>query len=140
MRTVDWRPRMEENLQRVKSTPFEWGVHDCALFAASHVNVISADPEHRNLDEVFKGKYSTALGSIKALKQQGYDSLRDLLKSKFEEIHPVFAGRGDLVIALDEEGNQAIGICLGEHCGFLRPEGYGYLIRTSQMIKWAYRV
>jgi hypothetical protein len=40
-RRPDWPERLAATLERARPVPFEWGVHDCALFAAACVYAVT---------------------------------------------------------------------------------------------------
>lgn len=40
-RRPDWPERLAEHIARHRTTPFAWGVHDCARFAADAVEAIT---------------------------------------------------------------------------------------------------
>lgn len=136
IRIVDWRTRMESNLISVRTKPFEWGTHDCALFASDHVNAIT----DVNLGENFRGKYSTALGAIKTLRDAGYGNLLELCQDKLPEIHSSLTRIGDIVILESEETGYGIGIVLGENVGVLTSNGYGIIKRSDNRIKTGFRI
>lgn len=80
--------------------PFEWGTADCAtLFADWVLSVTGYDP----LSDV-RG-YKSAGEAIKALRQSGFRSCIDLVASRFVEIAPAHAHRGDLVFPVDAQNN-----------------------------------
>jgi hypothetical protein len=39
-RTPDWKPKLHKYLDSALNTPFVWGKHDCALFAAKAVDAM----------------------------------------------------------------------------------------------------
>lgn len=107
-------------------TPFVWGEHDCALFAADGVKAITGV----DIAADFRGKYAdevSALASIKAI--CGGTSVADAAawcaaKHTMPEWRaPLFAQRGDLVV-LEESGRMIAGlvhlngrhvVCAGEN-------------------------
>jgi hypothetical protein len=94
-RYVDWEVRLMAYLEPLRLTPFAWGKHDCCTFAAGAVKAMTGEdpmPE-------FRGRYSTAIGSARALKRFGAGTLPATLDTKFEDIAPALAQRGDLVMA-----------------------------------------
>jgi hypothetical protein len=135
-RLPGWRTNMEANLIGIRKTPFEWGVHDCALFAATHVLAITGE----DLSKPFVGQYTTALGAMKALKIAGYDDLLQLCRDKFPEIHISLCRFGDIVIISSESGGYAIGIILGEVIGVLTPNGYGVIRKSDKNIVTGFRI
>lgn len=113
-------------LERVEATqktidqffgqPFEWGVRDCAILAATHAENFGYETrlkEARN--------YKTAIGAKRALHELGVSDMEDLVDAYgFERIPPAMALPGDLcAIPGGEEGNEwsALGIFIdsGQH-------------------------
>jgi hypothetical protein len=135
-RVFDWRTKMQENLHAIERVPFEWGVHDCALFAADHVRAIT----ETDFGVDFRGNYTTAFGAAKILKEKGCDDLLDLCKKLFPEVHPAFADAGDLLILEAPDTGYALAIVIGETIGVLTPNGYGILHRTDKRIKTGFKV
>lgn len=103
-RHADWEARLAAYLEPLRARPFEWGAHDCCTFAAGAVEAMTGtDPMPE-----FRGKYSTALGSDRALRRLGAGSLAATLDGKFEAVPAPLAQRGDIVMT-----GGLLGICLG---------------------------
>jgi len=93
-RFADWRTRLNAVINERRNTPFEWGQHDCALWAAVAVNAMTGDDFAK--DAI--GSYTTEIGAYKCLsKIYGTDSLKEVFSSRFEEVHISSARPGDLV-------------------------------------------
>lgn len=127
-RVPDWEARLAEYLESVRETPFAWGSHDCALFAASAVEAMTGV----DYGAPFRGKYRTELGSVRALKRFGAGSLEATLDGLFPEIPLAFAQRGDVVMR-----DEAAGICLGPDAAFVGDlDGAPGLVRYPRR-EWA---
>lgn len=89
MRVPDWEHRLIDLPKN--APPFEWGVSDCALWAANWVRDITG----RDIAEAFRGHYSSAPGAVRALKRYGAGSL----VATMSDLLPIVPtpGRGDLV-------------------------------------------
>ena len=103
-------------LQQAQAKTFEWGVHDCATFAAGAIEVMTdLRIEFDDLRTV-----RTAEEVIIALRRQ---SLRDRVTLILgPPIHINLAGRGDIVLEADSD-REALGVCFGEFAFFLSPTG-----------------
>lgn len=102
-RQLNWQFNLNKLVNDHKESEFDWGTWDCGVFAASVANAVLVDSPAYLLP--FKGKYRTALGSLRALKKAGYDSLRDYLVHCFgEPISPSHAWRGDIAFYEDCAG------------------------------------
>lgn len=125
-RIPTWRVALHETIEAHRRLPFVWGQHDCALFTADCVRAMTG----LDLATGFRGSYSTAAGSVRALKRAGFDDLVALVAGYFEEILPVMACAGDIAAVGTSDG-WALGIVAGEQTLFLGPEGLGALDRLS---------
>ena len=134
-RFEDWEERLSLRLDNVADKPFEWGSHDCALFAADCVKAMTGfDPA-----EAFRSRYDTQHGAAVALREHGAGTLLKTLKAIFgEPISPHFAQRGDVVM-LDRT---TTGICVGRFSYFVgREEGVeGLLVIPTAQCRYAFRV
>lgn len=112
-RRPDWEARLHAYLESVAGKPFAWGSHDCCLFAAGAVKAITGDdpmPE-------FRGRYTTAAGSVRALKRYGAGTLEETIDGKFPERPVAFARRGDLAFV-----NGMVGVVVGGDALFVGEE------------------
>lgn len=105
MRHPDWPERLAEFVRARRKTPFEWGRHDCALFAADAVQAITGvDPAAE-----YRG-YSDEREALRIIKDAG--GMRGLVPLPEKPVG--MAQRGDAVIALIE-GRETFGVCVGEN-------------------------
>lgn len=106
-RKPDWETRLAAYLEPLRARPFEWGAHDCCTFTAGAVEAMTGvDPMPE-----FRGSYSTATGSARALRRIGAGDLASTMDAKFEAVPASLAQRGDIVMS-----SGLLGICFG---GFL---------------------
>jgi hypothetical protein len=127
---------MEANLVSYRNIPFEWGVHDCALFAGEHLKALT----DFDITHDFVGKYTDAEGAVAALKDAGYDNLLDLCQKNFPEVPVAFVRHGDVVILDGGDTGYAVAIVLGETIGVVTPNGYGIIRRTDKRIKTGFKI
>lgn len=104
MRYPDWELRLGAYLEAVRWKPFDWGDHDCALHGANAVLAMTGI----DFAVGFRGKYRTAIGSVRALQRYGAGTLEATIDTMVPVIGRAFAGRGDLVMSAG-----AIGVCVG---------------------------
>jgi hypothetical protein len=113
-RTQHWATReFHTFLRGRKDTPFAWGTHDCALFAADAIFAFTGV----DIASEFRAKYNDQAGSVAIAKQ--VTGLADptvadcaahcAAKHGLKEIPPLMAGRGDLVV-LSDAGRVIAGI------------------------------
>lgn len=82
------------------TTPFAWGTHDCSMFAANGVKVITGV----DIAADFRGKYTDQAGAFAAIRSVcGGSTVADAIvycaskHALVEWKHPKMARRGDLV-------------------------------------------
>lgn len=94
-RYPDWEVRLAAYLEPLRTRPFAWGDHDCCTFAAGAVAAMTGvDPMPE-----FRGRYSTAIGSARALRRFGQVTLAATLGAKFRQVPPALCHRGDIVMS-----------------------------------------
>lgn len=99
-RYADWETRLAAYLAPLRTRPFAWGTHDCCTFAAGAVEAMTGvDPMPE-----FRGHYSTAIGSARALRRFGAGTLEATIDTKFERVPAPLAQRGDVVMIRQFEG------------------------------------
>ncbi len=105
-RLDDWPSRLADIQLTETEVPFQWGVSDCALFAADVVEAMTGvDPAAR-----WRGKYKTPRGSMRFGKGDPANVVEKIAsENHWTEIVPAFAQRGDLV-SFDAPTGPALGI------------------------------
>ena len=110
-RVSDWEARLGAYIAEKRGEAFAWGQNDCCTFSAGAVQAItSEDPMPE-----FRGKYDTALGSVRILEGK---ELEQVLDEKFSEVPISFAQRGDLVM---HDG--CVGVVAGDYGWFVSEDG-----------------
>ena len=122
IRVDNWQSVLGSELR--KKRDFVYGFSDCAFFAFDVVKAITGV----DLGEVDRGTYSTPFGAKKIIKKKGYGDIRGwvscICESKgFDSISVTMAKRGDLVMCLDPEEGQCVGVMSGDSGIFVTPEG-----------------
>lgn len=126
-RVPDWRPRLVAYLEEVRTRPFAYGTHDCALFAAGAVQAMTG----HDLAAEFRGQYASLKEGLKLAK----GSHLQILRQHFESIPTAFAAVGDLAL-IGEVGFPALGIFEGEMILVLREDGLGLISRAAATQAW----
>ena len=128
-RLDDWRARLAAEMDRQRRDPFVWGEHDCAIgFSAGIVLALTGE----DVAAPYRGRYRTAKGAAKLLRDARAETLGDFMAQHFPEIHPVQARVGDLgVVAAD--GPIAEGVCMFDASGVvvMTEQGHGRLPRDA---------
>src|ERR1700732_272724 len=140
-RFPDWPTRLSEFLEERKSRPFEWGVHDCCLFACDAIQVMTGVDVASTLREK---KYSDPHGARAVIKEAGASSVVELAEwiaelHKLREIPVPFAQRGDAVI-LSHGGVQSIAIVSLDGLDAIAPGKDGLIANPTRYGTRAWRI
>lgn len=138
-RVYNWRTTLTAHINEHREREFEWGQHDCALWAASCVAQIIGE----DFAEKVRGTYSTPEGAYKAiLKAYNCHQITEICQKFFgDPIHIAFALPGDIVFRKSNMGgfDAILGICNGKSSIFVQEEGGLGNIPTIEL-DGAYRV
>src|SRR5713226_4773618 len=109
-RIKGWEAQLVKTLHEAETKPFEWGQHDCSVFACNVVLAITGVDLAKN----FRGTYNTvetAYQTVKEFAGGGLEALVDKQANDFEipEISPRLAQRGDVVL-VNYNGQDALAI------------------------------
>lgn len=123
-RRDDWRSRLEAAIDQVKAIPFAWESQiDCGPHLTGRIVEALTGVD---VAVAFRGRYTTAAGAVRVMREAGFDNLGDLVASILPEIHPSQAGVGDIVaIADDTPFGFALGVVNGDRAFVMRPDGLG---------------
>jgi hypothetical protein len=101
---------------RVARLRFQWGQHDCAIFAAGAVEALTG----RDLAAPYRGRYSTMRGGLRVIRRDGFaDHAAYFAAHLPEKTRPT---PGDLAVIPTPDG-PAMGVVQGAHVYVLSPEG-----------------
>jgi hypothetical protein len=124
-RVSDWEAKLSDYIASMLGEPFVWGVNDCCTFSAGAVEAITGiDP----IPE-YRGKYDTALGSVRAL---GGKKLEQVMDDKFPELPIGFAQRGDLAMM-----DGCVGVVMGDYALFVSEDGLERIKRPMWDKAWS---
>ncbi len=121
-RLPDWKPRLTAYVVKAASTPFQYGVHDCALFAAGAV-VAQCGLDHA---DHFRGQYRNLRAGLRLLKRSGYADHVALASAILPDRHPALMRPGDLAV-IEDDGRLILGVVQGECIYAVTPAGIGRL-------------
>lgn len=119
-----WPRLLDDYIAEARSRPFEWGRHDCGLFAANWVRIATGrDPAKR-----WRRRYTTERGAWRVLRNDGLLDMEDVARAAWGE--PIennrLAGRGDVVSVLSG-GLVCLGIHIGHRVACVAPGGLVFL-------------
>lgn len=142
-RIQHWATRgYHEFLKNRAHIPFAWGAHDCALFAADGIEVITGV----DIATDFRGKYhdeASALEAIKAIANG--ETVADAAawcaaKHGLPELkHPLRAQRGDLIVYKDPGTKQLVSGLVhlnGRHIVAAGPDGLKRISISQVLRAW----
>lgn len=127
MRVQNWPHELAEYVHARQEMPFEWGVHDCAHFAAGAVASITAEyPQFP--------RYKTERAALKLIAQK---PLRDRAGEILGlEIDVSMAQRGDVVMVVDAINGPSLGVCFGENSIFVSKQGLNHVPTAQCWCAW----
>ena len=130
-RRPDWLPRMWGALEAAAARPFAFGSHDCVRLTASVLDAMTGSAWSAELDELYTGDR----GALRVMGEPG--RLEELVSARLgEPVPPLLARRGD-VVAFDNAGAPAIGICTGERIACAAdPAGVEYVKLERARCAW----
>lgn len=100
MRLKGWEQALASHTRAHMRTPYRWGAHDCALFAAGCVAVVTGE----DFGAEFRGTYDDEHGARRLLASLGCEDVGDLASRYLPEIAPSEARRGDVVMIAGKFG------------------------------------
>lgn len=121
MRPDDWPERLNAFIEANLHTPFAWGLHDCSQFVIKCE--LALFDQTKFADSI--GKYKTKRGAAMHLHYKGFDSLWDYVGSRYNEITPSFAKRGDIAGHLTQDG-ESVGIIVGNSIACAGDDGIAF--------------
>jgi hypothetical protein len=124
VRRHDWYSRLSDAIEGALQRPFEWGVHDCALFAADAVLAMTGV----DLADGFRGHYRSAGGAMRILGRGGCDDVTEYAATLLPEIAPALAAAGDIAAVLTKAG-PALGVLTGPLVAVPGAGGLGFVSR-----------
>ena len=120
MRIDGWEKMLTDFIESKSAASFQWGVHDCCLFAADCVEVITGHDYASQL----RGRYKNGREAQEVIKE--YGSMEEMVSALLgASCEVAFAHRGDVVM-FDTSDGPALGICCGKQSVFAGRTGLVY--------------
>lgn len=129
MRLPDWRARYAAEMDRQRRAGFGWGGQDCLLgLVAGATLALCGD----DLWGRWRGRYTTAAGALRVMRNDGFACLADGVASVLPEIHPIRARIGDVAAIATEDGfGQTLGLFDASGLIVMSPAGHGRVPRAQ---------
>lgn len=113
MRCEDWPEKLDSYIKENLNKPFSYAENDCCTFASEIIKIMTG----KDIMEGMRGKYKDKESGYKVMKRFAGGLIgtfkKTMEKYSFEEIPPLMAQRGDVVIYETEMGD-TVGICIGD--------------------------
>lgn len=123
MRQQNWRTKLTAHIHERLDRDFEWGQHDCVLWAASCIEQVTGTDYAKDI----RGTYTTPEGGYKAIVKvfgchQIIELCTKLLGPSFHVSHAI---PGDVVYKSSNQGgfDAVLGICNGRYSIFINDTG-----------------
>jgi hypothetical protein len=107
---------LAEYVEAARSTPFEWGTHDCALWAARWVRLCTGNDYVSD----WEGYYRTERGAKIRMTRKGFSGVAAIASAHLPEKPVPLARRGDLVL---HPITESLGVCSGMRSHFAGESG-----------------
>lgn len=133
MRYDDWQTRFWNAMDEARSTAFEWGQHDCALFATKMADAICDSQYTQRAREAFNWQDARSAAEITR------DGMKDAVETVLGEMQPwTRMCQGDIVLILDDEGRESLSIHDG--CQLIGPDEVGVKVIPFRCAQGGWKV
>lgn len=120
------RAQLNDYIRSVHSARFQYGRHDCALFAAGWVKVKTGR------DLTGGASYASLREGVELLQARGYSDHVEAAAAVLQEIPVLSARLGDIAVLPGRRRIPILGIVTGERIAVLmRPKGGGFVPLTE---------
>ena len=127
-RLPDWQVRLAAFTRTRRKTPFAWGSHDCAGFAADAIEAQTGQkvlPELRGLGVRAAVRVLASRGGLRGIASEALG----------DQLSPVFAAVGDVVL-ITEGKREALAICNGTSALAAGPFGISVVPMKRALACW----
>lgn len=133
MKKVNWVAIAAKGIEEKRDSKFVWGENDCCLAVADIVK----DFSNVDIAEKFRGRYTTAIGSVRVLNRCGGGSIASAVSQTLKEVELALVSRGDVVLIETYVGD-SLGLYFGSRVWAMTEEGLRDF--DKKLIKKAWRV
>lgn len=133
MKYPDWQERFWAAVNDACTKKFDWGTHDCVLFAAKIADAISDSGYMEMAKQSFT--WTDMRGAVDITR----NGLRPLVVSVLGEMRPwTVLTQGDIALVLDDEGRESLAIHDG--CQVIGPAEVGVRTIPFRCVKGGWKV
>lgn len=129
-----WLESLNSFVEVSRFRPFVWGYHDCCLFAADAVHVMTGEDPAGSL----RGEYDSLRGAMRLVDANGgMEVMCDRLAFSvgMVKILPNQAGRGDIVL-VENPFMDALGVVMGREVACAGLSGLTFVSRSLVLAAW----
>jgi len=134
-RVNNWPSVLSAEIETARAEPFEWGRHDCCLWAATVALALTG----RDFAKDYRGRYNTARAAVKLWRAHTGGLLGlvhdNCVSAGFDVVHPALAKRGDIIGAKQEE-HYLLGVCLGRQFAAVGVSGLVFKSMADAVSAW----
>lgn len=120
-------------IERYRDVPFQWGVQDCCLWAATAVHALRGyDPA-----EEWRGTYDTKKGA-RALLRDRFDNHACNIPGEVGLVEvPVKKAQRGYIVTMYQKPWWVLGVCAGQKAAFASPKGLVFFPMSVCRRAWA---
>ncbi|TPN79959.1 hypothetical protein [Mesorhizobium sp. B1-1-2] len=133
MRVKGWERLLKAAVEKHMALPSLYGTSDCYLIPDDAVLAVTG----KTMFGAAARKYKTPAGAGKQLRKRGFETVEDAFRSKFTEIAPSLAKRGDIGVV---ERNGEISGGVFTQIGFMTRDESKVIFLKPADVKTAFRV
>lgn len=135
-RRDDWPERLHAAVNDARRRPFDWGIHDCVLWACEAVRSMTGV----DWADGWRGTYDDERSAARKMREiagRGLPELAAKYAADFQcdEIPVKQAGRGDVVM-VDTNLGPALGIVIDHRVAIAAPDGLAFLPVNGALKAW----
>lgn len=129
-RLPTWQTRFALLCMERRARAFEWGAHDCCLWAADAVHALTGQDFAADL----RGTYTSAREAARVLKKLG--GVRGIATAALgDSVTPAFAAVGDVVL-MQQDGRELLALCNGLEALCASPTGLAPASMQQAIAAW----
>lgn len=132
-RREDWQTRLHGCVETARVIPFEYGLHDCCLWAAHCIDAMCDTQFARRVKERFN--YSSE-DSAQAVILAGGGLAKLITEFLGEPVRGVMAAPGDVVLARQDDDQPIVGVVVGHRVVAPGPHGIATLSMGRAVLCW----
>lgn len=146
MMQAGWELRLASAVEAARGRPFQWGQHDCAIWAFDLRRDLTGGDDVAGL---WRGQYRTAAGAQRVMRRLGWQTIEAMGRALLGDPLPSisFAQRGDIVLANININTNArtgtgndfgggFGVCLGALAAGIAPDGLILIPIAATTLAW----